>query len=424
MPNFTDRMLGALTIDAGRKDRMIFDATCPGLGIRVTSAGSKVFIAQWTDPATKRKVREKLGVWGSITIEQARGAARARLGEVAKGVNPRAERLRQREQAERERIEAALTFDALISEWAALHLANRRETYRNEAQRAIRLAFASLLKRPAARIVRADAVNVLDGLVKDGKAAMAARTLAYARAAFAWAQKRGKVPSNPFQGLPISTGSESRDRVLNDTELAAFWTATETLPFPWGPFYRLAALTLQRRDEVAGMRWSEISDDFSTWRIPASRMKAGKAHDVHLTETARAVLRTLPRIEGRDLIFSTTGTTPISGFSRAKIALDAAMARVQREINAKAGSKPSVLAPWRLHDLRRTGVSTVARLGFDSSVADKLLAHRPAKLHGVAAVYQRHDFANERACALDAWAAHITGIESDVNVVSLRRAPA
>ena len=116
MANFTDRTLSALKIDPGRKDKLVFDAACHGLGVRVTSAGSKVFIVQWSDPATKRKIREKLGVWGSITIEQARAAARVRLGEVAKGVNPRAERLRRKEQAERERIEAALTFDALVTE--------------------------------------------------------------------------------------------------------------------------------------------------------------------------------------------------------------------------------------------------------------------------------------------------------------------
>jgi integrase len=411
MANFTDRTLGALKIDPGRKDKLVFDAACPGLGVRVTSAGSKIFIVQWTDPATKRKVREKLGVWGSITIEQARGAARVRLGEVAKGVNPRVERQLQKDRAERDRLEAALTFDALVTEWAALHLPSRRESYRNEAQRAIRLAFATMLKRPAARITRGDAVNILDSLVRDGKAAMAARTLAYARAAFSWAHKRGKVPNNPFQNLPIGTSSESRDRVLTDEELAAFWAATADMPFPWGPFYRLAALTLQRRDEVAGMRWSEISGDLTTWTIPGSRMKNGRPHDVHLTEPARAVLRDMPHIEGRDLIFTTTGKTPISGFSRAKTALDKAMARIDAKV-----------APWRLHDLRRTGVSTLARLGFDSIAVDMLLAHQAAKLKGVAAVYQRHDFAAERTRALDAWGAHMVQGPVDTNVVPIRAA--
>ena len=113
----------------------------------------------------------------------------------------------------------------------------------------------------------------------------------------------------------------------------------------------------------------------------------------------------MARIEGRDLIFSTTGATPVSGFSKAKTALDAAMARVRGEIEAK--TKRKTATPWRLHDFRRTGVSTLARLGFDSIVVDKLLAHQPAKLRGVAAVYQRHEFAKEQAAALDAWAARV-----------------
>src|SRR5271165_3297744 len=156
MPKLTDRYLAALTIEEGRKDRLVFDTVCPGLGVRVTAKGTRTFLAQWTDPATRRKVREPLGVWGNLTIEQAREAARARLGDVAKGIDPKAERMRQRAEAERERAEAALTFDALVEEWAALHLAHRRERYRAEAVRAIRHAFPELLKRPAARITRAD----------------------------------------------------------------------------------------------------------------------------------------------------------------------------------------------------------------------------------------------------------------------------
>jgi integrase len=155
------------------------------------------------------------------------------------------------------------------------------------------------------------------------------------------------------------------------------------------------------------MRWSEISADLTTWTIPASRMKNGRAHDVHLAEAARDVLRSLPRVEGQDLVHTTTGRTPISGISKAKRKLDAMVIEALAEAAAKAGKKAAPLVPWRLHDLRRTGVSKLAGLGFDSIVADKLLAHKPAKLRGVAAVYQRHDFAAERARALDAWAAHV-----------------
>lgn len=426
MPKLTDRFLAGLTVENGRKDRLVFDTACPGLGVRLTAKGTRIFIAQWTDPASRRKVREPLGVWGNLTIDQAREAARVQLGAVAKGINPRAERERQRREAERERAETVLTFDALIEEWKALHLAHRRPRYAAEAERAIRRGLPGLLKCSAARVSRTDAVNALDQIVKAGKAVTAGRTMAYARACFVWGKRRGKVPENPFAELPISAGATERERVLSNAEIAEVWGAADKLGYPFGPFYKLLILTLQRREEVAGMRWSEVSDDMTRWVLPGERMKNGKPHIVHLSEAARCVLRSIPRVDGCNLVFTTTAyratapdpaskggrktePRPISGFSQGKRYLDAAIARVRAEAAAKPGQKPAAMAAWRVHDLRRTGVTTLAALGFDSIIVDKLLAHQSTKLRGVAGVYQRHDFARERAAALNAWAAHLTG---------------
>jgi integrase len=169
------------------------------------------------------------------------------------------------------------------------------------------------------------------------------------------------------------------------------------------------------------IRWPEISDDLSVWTVPGSRMKNGRPHDVHLSEAACEILRSIPRIDGCDFVFSTTGRTPISGISKAKVTLDAAIMKLGGDAAEKAERKLMPLVPWRIHDLRRWGVSTLARLGFDSIVVDKILAHAPAKLLGVAAVYQRHEFTHERAAALDAWAAHVTGTATE-NVIPLRTA--
>ena len=438
MPKFTDRYLTALKLkprDDGSlpKDLLVFDMACPGLGVRLTAKGTRIFIAQWTDPATRRKVREPVGVWGNITIEQAREAVRVRLGAVAKGIDPKAERLHKRAEAERERAETALTFDALIEDWQNLHLAHRRPRYAAEAARALRRGMPALLKRPAARLSRDDAIAALDQMAD--KPATAGRMMAYGHACFAWAKRRGKVVENPFAELPISIGATERERVLTDTEIAEVWAAADTLSYPFGPFYKLTILTLQRREEVAGMRWSEISDDMTRWTMPGTRMKNGRPHDVHLSEAAREILRSLPKVQGCDLIFSTTAgrltsdkepkgprrrvPTPISGFSQGKRALDAAMEQMRARTALETGRGAASIIPWRLHDLRRTGVTKLAALGFDSIVVDKLLAHQPGKLRGVAGVYQRHDFARERAAALDAWAAHVTGIEAG-NVVRLR----
>ena len=391
MPKLTDRFLTAFKPLPGRKDRIAFDTECPGLGVRVTAAGTRTFIAQWTDPATKQKRREPLGVWGNITTDQAREAARIRLGDVAKGVDPAAVRRERREAAAKAKAEASLTLAALVDDWAALHLAHRRPRYRTEAVRAIKHSFAKHLKRPAARLTKAEAVAVLDGLLKAGSVAMAGRTLAYARACYAWAEKRGLLPGNPFAGVPVAAGVVARERVLSSEEVGRIWNAATGTPAPFGPLFRVLLLTLARREEVAGMRWSELSADLSTWTIPGSRMKRGAAHVVALPEAAREALSAVTRINGQDLVFSTTGKTPVSGFTKAKAALD----------------KAAKVTDWRLHDIRRSGVSALAAMGFNPVVADLLLAHRPATLSAVARVYQRHDYAEERARALEAWAAHV-----------------
>lgn len=418
MPNFTDQYISRLTVEPGRKDRLVFDAKTRGLGVRVsirqpkTEGGPpqtiRTFLVQWTDKATRQKRREPLGQWGSVTIEAAREAAKVKLGEVAKGIDPRAVRLQQRKAHAATKAEEALTFEKLIDDWASIRLSERRPSYAVEAVRALKHTLAKMLKRPAAHITRNDAVNALDALVKNGRRAMAGRVMAYGRACYRWAQKRGKVEANPFQGLPIEAGCIERDRVLTDEELGRVWNATATLPAIWQAFYRLAILTLQRREEVAGMRWSELTPDLTTWAIPANRMKNGKPHIVFLTEAAREALGTMPRVEGRDLIFTTTGKTHISGFSKAKVALDTAA-----EVTA-----------WRLHDMRRTGATAMAAMGIDHVVADKVLAHKEGAIRGVARVYQRYDYLPQREAALKAWAAHVArcakGKEDQDNVVQLR----
>jgi hypothetical protein len=99
MPKLTDRFLTSFKPASGKKDRIVFDTECPGLGVRTTAAGTRIFLVQWTDPATTQKRREPLGVWGSITVDQAREAARVRLGDVAKGIDPRLVRMAARTHA-------------------------------------------------------------------------------------------------------------------------------------------------------------------------------------------------------------------------------------------------------------------------------------------------------------------------------------
>ena len=310
----------------------------------------------------------------------------------------------------------------------ALALAERRESYRKEALRAISFAFADFLDHRADALTKADAVRVLDGLAKAGKHAMAGRTMAYARACYGWAVKRDRVANNPFQGLPIPASVASRDRVLSDEEAGAIYAAAGTMGYPFGPLIRLLLLTAQRREEVAGMRWDEVSDDMTVWTLPAGRAKNGREHVVHLSDEARAVLAECPRQAGTDLVFTTTGVTPVSGFSKAVERLTVLAERERIERAAQPGkAAPRPMAEWRLHDFRRACVTWLAGAGFNPAVADKLLNHVAAGgLSDVVRVYQRNAFLPERKAALQAWGRHVLncaqGETAAGNVVALRHA--
>ena len=148
-------------------------------------------------------------------------------------------------------------------------------------------------------------------------------------------------------------------------------------------------LTAQREGEVAGMGWSELDIEKRIWAIPGARSKNGKPHIVHLSAMAIEILEQVPRVAGQDLLFSGTGKTPVSGFSRAK-------ARIDRLMGGD-------IAPWVLHDLRRTATTGMARLGIAPHVADRVLNHQAGTIRGVAAVYNRFEYLDERKAALEAW---------------------
>jgi len=394
----TEKVIAGLSCADGQKDRLVFDDTVQGLGLRISGKGGKNFLVQFRTP-TGGKRRIPLGAWGAITLEQARLAARNTLGQVAAGRDPFAERQAHKENAINKAEGDRLTLAALLSDWLSLGLVNNKDSYRREAIRAISVAFAPYLKRRADTLKRTDALKVLDELVKAGKGPIASRTTAYARACYSWAVKRACLTENPFANLPIPSANKSRDRVLGDAEIATIFKAAAKLGYPFGPLIQVLLLTAQRRDEVAEMRWSEISLDGTTWTLPAGRAKNDKAHIVHLAPEARAILAALPRRTDTDLIFTTNGRTAVSGFSKVKERLDGAMA---------GGNPKEAITAWRFHDLRRSCVTWLAGTGFNPAVADKILNHTTAtSMTTVGQVYQRAEYLPERKQALEAWARHV-----------------
>ena len=408
------REIDSLTCPPGKRDILVFDAVLPGFGVRVTEGGAKVFLYQYRYGGRVRRL--VLGDYGLLTPPQARDLAEAARVKVRAGGDPVGERKAVQADAAAAHEAASLrkkadlfTFAKLAEEWVATALKDHSTSYSREAGRALRVNFPTLAGRAADGINASDAQTAIDAIAKDRGEALARRSLAYARAMYGWGLKRRLVPGNVFKEVHAEGRNMSRDRALSDAELGEVWRALDGLGGLFAPCLRLLVLTLQRREEVAGMRWAELSPDLSLWTLPAARSKNRKAHLIHLPEAARAVLRRVPRMQGCPYVFSTTGKTSLSGFSKAKERLDTLIAAKRTKAAAEAGrGTPEAMPEWRLHDLRRTGVTTLARLGTPPHVADKLLNHAEAAgIRGVAAVYQRHDFLNERQAALEIWATHV-----------------
>ena len=443
----TERKIETLTVENGGKDRLVFDDAQRGLGVRVTASGRRTFLCQYTLHGHKWRI--PLGSCAALSLAKAREAAAAVMGDVAKGMNPVAER---KEAAAAERARRArnrLTLRVLIDDWSRLHLAGRRPSYAAEAVRALHYAFADHLDDAAEDLDRAAVVRALDALTrrrarKDGNGrdrikgvSMTGRTAAYGRAAFAWAMKRDAVRANPFASLAITKTIAKRERVLSDVELAEIWHAAADAGQPYGTIVRLLILTGQRRGEVGGMRWEEISDDLATWSLPGERTKNGAPHAVPLSALVRDILeRLLPghgsaakrAIEelraAQALVLPGARSTPFAGWSKCKAALDRAIIE-RRKDAAATGTKPTPLPPWSLHDLRRTVATGLQRLGVRLEVTEAVLNHISGSRGGIAGVYQRHDWASEKRAALGAWAAHVMvkteGRASANNVVTLGR---
>jgi hypothetical protein len=277
----TERKIEKLAPERGRKDRLVFDDGQRGLAVRVTASGGRTYLCQYTLHGHKWRV--PLGACSAVSLSEAREAAAAVMGDVAKGRNPAAERKEAAAAERARRRRNRLTLRALIDDWDRLHLAARRPSYAAEAVRALHSAFVDHLDDAAEDLDRAAVVRALDILTRRGKrkegggkpkgAAMTGRTVAYGRAAFAWAAKRGAVHANPFAALPIDKAIAKRERVLSDQELGEIWRAAGDAAAPSDTIVRLLTLTGQRRGEVAGMVWNEISDDLQTWTMPGERTK-------------------------------------------------------------------------------------------------------------------------------------------------------
>ena len=356
--------------------------------MRVATSGAKTWFVMRR--VNGRMVRYSLGRYPEYSLTEARAAAAAALKRMTEGEHPHADK--------------AAMFDEVLEEWLVRDQAKNRSVgnVRNAVAKHVLPAFGG---RSIDSIRKADVLRLIDKIVDSGAPVQANRVLAYLRRLFNWCIERDLIADNPAAGIEAPAKEVSRERVLSLDELQALMVAAARIDYPWGPLVEMLVYTGQRLDEVAQATWDELDLDNQTWALSGSRTKNGRPHVVHLSDAAMSTISALPQVDGQAWLFSTTGRGPVKGFSKAKAKLD----------------EESGVTNWTFHDLRRTFATfTTDKLKISPVVIDKVLNHASGAVKGIAAVYQRGEYLDQRKTAMDTWAAFLSSSEfRDTTVVLL-----
>jgi integrase len=392
----TLRTIDAITPCAGR-DVYTWDTGLKGFGVRVTPRGVKSYVLQYRVRGGPAR-RKTIGIHGSPwTTQSARREAERLLMVVRQGIDP------VEQQREATRKEKALNFSTYCDLFVDLYLKSNWPDTWPEAMRTLEnVAKPHWGNRSLTSLRRADMVKLMDDYAdRPGRRKYVHSLL---RKLFNWAVDREDIEASPLTGMKAPKPTASRRRVLGHEELFCLWHACDRAGWPWGPYVRLLILTMQRRQEVAEMDWSEIDMKARTWTLPAERAKNDEAHIVPLSSLAVAELEALGPHE-RGLIFTTTGKAAVSGFSKAKQSLGKELTIIAKaRVEMRGGDPDSVFIPdWRLHDLRRTGATNLQALGIPVEVTEAILNHISGTRAGVAGIYNRYKYEPEKRSALEAW---------------------
>jgi integrase len=396
---FTKANIEALSLPHGKADAIFFADDLPGFGIRLRAGGGRAWVVQYRAAGRQRRVT--IGDARKVNLKAARAEAEKRFAEITLGRDPQAEK-------EEAKSRAAVRVGPLVTKYLELKRPIvRRNTYVAD-ERYLTSYWKPLHSLSVDAATRRVIASELNDIAAERGVTAAARARQSLSAFFTWLIREGMADANPVVGTnDPARGVEARDRVLSDAELRIVWKASGEGHF--GAIVRLLALTGCRRDEIGGLRWSEIDLDKGLLTIPGSRTKNHHAHLLTLPEAALSILRNIRRRDDREYLFGARGG-PFSRWAWEKLAIDKRI--------AEAGGS---VAPWRIHDIRRTVATGMAEIGVAPHIIEAVLNHRSGHKAGVAGVYNRANYEREIAAALDRWAAHVLAIVEGGNVVPLSK---
>jgi integrase len=379
--------------------REIPDAGQPGLYLIVQPNGKRSWAVRYRFSGQPRKYT----LPGFPSLPVAHKLARAALDAVADGRDPAAEKRAAAHGA------GGDLFKTVAADFFKHHVqAKNGPRYTRETERMLdKDVLPSWGEKRIQDISKRDVLELLRAIQDRGGGLTANRVLSVVKRLFNWCIEQDILAASPGASVKRPLPETSRERVLTDDEILRLWQPLDRVEGPFGPFAKLLLLTGLRRTEVAGMTWTELDLDKALWMLPGTRTKNGRPHEVPLSEAALAILKALPRLG--PYVVSTDGSKPLGGYSRGKALIDKAIRYANLHISH-----------WTFHDLRRTAASGMARLGIQVHVTEAVLNHKSGSIKGVAAIYNRYDYAAEKRSALEAWARFVLSLQRPAdNIVRL-----
>ena len=409
---FDDKTVAALTLLAGKSERIEFDDDLPRFGVRLRAGGSAKWIVQYRVGRGQRRVT--IGSVGVVDAAAARSAAKKALAKVELGQDPQAAKVEQR-------VKAAETFDHYAKLFLAAKKGAVRPRHYSGLETFLTKHWSTFDGRSVHAITKRDIAARLTEIAAERGPVAANRAQTALGSFFAWLIGEGVIDVNPVVGVNKKGAEKSRDRVLSDEELVDVWRACRDDDH--GRILRLLILTATRRDEVGNMAKGELDLAGRKWTLPGERTKNHREHELPLSDLALGILK--QAVDGREAaaVFGDAAKAQggavkgFSGWSKAKAALDKRIAQAR----AEAGLEP--MAAWTVHDLRRTADTRMHDLGVLPHIVEAVLNHVSGHKAGVAGRYNKATYAPEKCQALDMWAAHIEALVAGApasNVVALR----
>jgi integrase len=406
----TTTTIRTLALPVGVRDKIFFDEDLPRFGVRLRTGGSARWVVQYA--VGRKEKRIILGPVSALDPNKARSIAKDLLARVRLGEDP----LAQKHQAH---TRAAETFGALLARYLPHKQAQLKTGSRSfkEVERHLTKYARSLHARPVTTIDRRTIAALVSTIASKNRPTAANCMLGSLSGYFGWLIREGLISDvNPASYVNKAAAKKSRDRVLSADEFRAIWNALGDSDY--ADIFRLLALTGARKSEIGSLRWDEIDFDNAEINLSAARTKNNRPHTIPLTPPALAILKA--RLQnGREFVFGYG--RGFTGWHWAKAALDGRVAAARKAAGIKAP-----MPPWVLHDLRRFFSTTAHdKLGVPPHIVEALLGHIAAFKSGVAGVYNKADYLDERRRALEKWAGYaegiVTGKRPVAEVVRLRK---